>query len=650
MIRANPAFLQARSIGVAVNQATNLRMGRLTTLVLSGAAVAAAALALGCQTEADTTPAVAAYRDRMHYEYEKSEDAKKQGRPAEATWSEHEPEIRLAGQEATTRRSLLTTTMPMTTSQPAPEDVLKQIPDPSDAERVFAERLADVDRAFHGETRIVTNYRRVTEYARELLKRLTRTRQVRLSLSEAIQRALVNNYSIRIEAYGPAISQAQLVAAEAAFDAVFFLDVTYQKNDQAGSTIDVDQPQNDSRSYSGGIRKLLPTGMVVSTSLGQSQAFVNFPTKQNTVYNPAFETTFTVQFTQPLLRGFGLDYNRAGITVRQLDLKISRERFFQQVRDRLLDVETTYWQLSQARRGVLTLAESTGQFRQTYDNLVARGFEVTPIELNQSLSGLYSADVQFNEVVKTVRDLEDQLKNLLNDPELLLSDNIEIIPTETPVVAPIAVDQFAEVRTSLDERSELRQAKLAIEQSRVATMRAKNETLPKLDLGFQYEVQGLRGSADDSFDNMTTARYQNYGVSLNFELPIGNRAAEANLRAARSTEMQSIVRYKQAADLIVQEVNNAIRALNFGYENIPTQLRAVEASNESLRAFQARTEKIDPTYLETELSRIQNLSSTRAELARVVSDYNTAIVALEKAKGTLLRYNNIRVDDESIRR
>lgn len=627
-------------------------MGFRTTILLGGAAIASGALALGCQSEPDSTPAIAAYRDRMLFEYEKSADARKEGRPADSTWDEREPEIRLAGQETrpTTRRALLTTTQPMAMSQPAPADVLRQIPDPTEAAAVFAERLAEVDRSFRGDVRLVRNYERVIEYAKGLLTRLERPNKVRLSLAEAIQRALANNYSIRIEAYGPAISEAQLVAAEAAFDAVFFLDAGYQKTDRAGSSIDVDQPQSNARTYSGGIRKLLPTGMVVSTSLGQSRTFVGFPTKQNAVYNPAFETTFTVQFTQPLLRGFGLDYNRAGIAVRQLDLRISRERFYQEVRDRLLDVERTYWQLSQARRVVLTLAESTGQYHMTYQNLRARDWQTIGVQLNQSLSGLYSAEVRFNEVVKTVRDLEDQLKNLLNDPELLLSSNIEIVPTETPAVAPIAVDQFAEVRTSLDERSELRQTKLAIEQSRVQTMRAKNETLPKLDLGFQYEVQGQRGSADSSFDNMTTARYQNYGVSLNFEWPIGNRAAEANFRAARSAEMQAIVRYKQAADLVVQEVNNAIRELNFGYENIPTQLRAVETSDESLRAFQARSEQIDPTYLETELSRIQSLSSTRAELARVVAEYNIAIVALERAKGTLLRYNNIRVDDESARR
>ncbi len=241
-------------------------MGFRTTILLGGAAIASGALALGCQSEPDSTPAIAAYRDRMLFEYEKSADARKEGRPADSTWDEREPEIRLAGQETrpTTRRALLTTTQPMAMSQPAPADVLRQIPDPTEAAAVFAERLAEVDRSFRGDVRLVRNYERVIEYAKGLLTRLERPNKVRLSLAEAIQRALANNYSIRIEAYGPAISEAQLVAAEAAFDAVFFLDAGYQKTDRAGSSIDVDQPQSNARTYSGGIRKLLPTGMVVS--------------------------------------------------------------------------------------------------------------------------------------------------------------------------------------------------------------------------------------------------------------------------------------------------------------------------------------------------------------------------------------------------
>jgi outer membrane protein TolC len=161
-------------------------------------------------------------------------------------------------------------------------------------------------------------------------------------------------------------------------------------------------------------------------------------------------------------------------------------------------------------------------------------------------------------------------------------------------------------------------------------------------------VQGIGTNADNSFDNMTTSRFQSYSVSVNFSYPIGNRAARAAWYRARSQEHQAVVQSQQMLDLVVTEVNSAVRQLNVRYQQIPPQLDAVKAANDNLRAFQARAENVGPNYLETELSAIEQLSNTRRVLLQVVTDYNIAVVLLEKAKGTLLDYDNVAVTDESL--
>jgi hypothetical protein len=74
-------------------------------------------------------------------------------------------------------------------------------------------------------------------------------------------------------------------------------------------------------------------------------------------------------------------------------------------------------------------------------------------------------------------------------------------------------------------------------------------------------------------------------------------------------------------------------------------LDASHAAEQNLRALQARASKIDPAFLETELNTIEQLANARSVLLRVIADYNIAIVELEKAKGTLLEYNNVAVSD-----
>ena len=535
------------------------------------------------------------------------------------------------------RTSLLTE--PAAQGLPAPDAVLLEIPDPSEASRIFQMRLARVQSS-SSERRVARRYEKVVEEATRYLAQLRLPTQMQLSLEDCVRRALEHNYTIRIDSYRPAISRAQLVQAEAAFDAAFFLDFTYNNTDQP-SPSELASNQSDARSYTAGIRQLLPTGTRVSTSVGQNRTQTDL---QFATINPAYSTSFVASFTQPLLRGFGLDYNMSPIYLRRIDLRISQAQFEQSLRDAILAVEQAYWQLVSARRRVMILAESVAQNRETYESMYQRReHDASPVEIANSESRWNSRYVEYLESVKQVRDAEDALKNLLNDPELLLSSDIEIVPTATPMATPIALDHFGEVRTALDERSEIRQAREQIESARVNTAVRKNETLPQFDMNMQYTVHGLGNTADNSFDNLTTNRFRSYAITLNFSVPIGNRAAQAAHRAARMQETQAVLTLQRVMDGVVTEVNNAIRALNVRFQQLPVQYQAVTTAESTLRALQARTQDISPSFLETELSNIEQLANTRTRLLQVLLDYNVSVIELEKAKGTLLEYNNIHI-------
>lgn len=529
-------------------------------------------------------------------------------------------------------------------SQPAPNEILDEIPDPSLAEAVFAERLRRLE-GTATEPRVITSYRNVIDAARNYLQLLYRPKQVRLSLAECVERALQSSYAIRVESFNPAISQTFLVEAEAAFDAVFFLDAPFSWRDLP-TGIEGTTNQSSTRGVSGGIRKLLPSGMTVETSLGMTRTYFKEDVNTNNPLNPRYDSVFSVEFRQPLLRGFGLDYNRAQINIRRVDQQIAKERFDQRVRETVLNVERAYWRLGQVRRDVMIQAETVAQNAITHESIKQRiGHDATFVELNNSLSRWKQREVSFQEAVRRVRDAEDVLKNLLNDADLKLSHDIEIIPTETLLVAPLAIDQFAEVRVAVDERNEIREARLRIEQARIQSSVSKNETLPQLDLAFTYQVDGLARTPEDSFDNLSTSRYQSYAVGLQFSYPIGNRAAEARLRRAHLQEEQSRVALQQVADGVIQEVNNAVRGLQVGWSQIPIQFDSVRAADRNLRALQARSQRIDPSFLETELNSVDALNNTRSILNSLLTEYNIGIVELESAKGTLLRYNNINVLD-----
>lgn len=600
-------------------------------------------LLLGCQTPTGLDSSVSLANPLASYQQTMAvADVQAQETPAAIRELVDRPLIRPANEQSgdSPREALITAPASQTIANP--EMLRIQIADPVQMNEILASRLGELRDNPRTEERILRSYERVVETAQQYLDLLHRDQQVELSLAECIQRALEHNYAIQIASIEPAVGQAQIVEAEAAFDAVFFLDSSYATTDQPVA-VQFANAESDIRAISGGIRKLLPSGMQVSTSLREQRQFVSNPF---VTLNPAYESVWSTTFSQPLLRGFGVDYNRAPIMIARANRDISFEQFVQNVRDTLATTERTYWALSQARRNVAVLAESVAQNYVTYRNMWERRFhDATPVELNNSEARWQARYVELLEAIRLVRDAEDRLKNLINDPTLKLSETIEIIPTEPPLLSPVALDQFAEVRTALEERSELREARATIEQSRIVTMQRKNETLPQLDLNFQYDVQGLGVSADSSFDNLTTGRFQSYTVSISFNYPIGNRAPEARLRQARLRESQAVVGLYRLQDQVVQEVNDAVRNLRVRYEQIPVQLDSVRAEEQNLRALQARAERISPTYLDTELGTVERLSAARQRLNQLVTDYNTALIDLEAAKGTLLDYNNILVRD-----
>ncbi len=600
---------------------------------------------LGCQAgDFDSVDsAVAAYRDRMLIDHAER-SAAASATPRYARYVENLEPMSGVEQDGAAKEGLIAGLYDpegKDRKPPSPADVLAQIPDPEQMEEMFGRRLSDL-RQTNREELVISNYERVIGVALNHLRQFRRSTQYELSLFECIQRTLANSYRIRVESYNPAISAAQLVEAEAAFDAEFFLDANYANQDRAVAT-DFDTGQSDTRLGSMGLRQLLPTGMQVSTTVRHQRVFTDFPFQ---VINPVFTTTFVAELRQPLLRGFGLDVNRAQINIRRAERDIAVEQFIQQTRDTLRDVEAAYWSLVEARRNVAILAETVAYNRITYENTVARKpLDATEVEIQNSKSRWEQRVVELQETFRLVRDAEDNLKNLMNDPELPLSRSLEIIPIDDPLCVPLAVDQFADVRTALERRSEIRQARSSIDIARIQTHVAKNRTLPQFDVTVQYTVEGVEDSPNESIDRASSNRFRSYTVGINFAIPLGNRAAKAAERAARNRESQSVLQLQQVMDNIIFEVNRAVRLLLVRYAQVPTQLDAVDAAERNLRAFQARTQRIDPAYLDTELRTVENLNNTRSRLLQIVVQYTTALVDLERAKGTLLDYNHVKVLD-----
>lgn len=476
-----------------------------------------------------------------------------------------------------------------------------------------------------------------------LLKRLEAVRRpdvIRLSLKEAVRRAVLNSHIIQVAAYSPAIESSRVVEAEAQFDAIFFSEFNSDKQNRPSSSL-LSGTDTQTRVWNAGVRKLLSSGMQVETGYNVTRS------ESDLVYqtlNPAYFNQFYVQFRQPLLRGFGLDYNRSQIELRKLDRNISEEQLRRQMRETLFNVEQAYWRLFQARRSLTITARLLTNLENILYSLRQRlelGFDVYNVQVKLTESRYEQRQAEFVRARNQVRNAEDALKALINDPTLNLAKDLEIIPTDVPSVQPLILDVLGEVTAALAYRSELREARLQIEQARVSIGVAKNQALPRLDLVFRYVVDGLGGNWDQAFSQLSENDFNEYLLQFQFEWPIGNRSGEAVMRQARLRQAQAIASHRAQIENVIAETQTAIRDLNTAYDQIGPSLRSAQASAEQLFATQARQERKDLPSLQVELDAHELLATSRQTLLQALADYNIAIVNLERRKDTLLTFNNI---------
>lgn len=482
-------------------------------------------------------------------------------------------------------------------------------------------------------------------YNTRLLERIDtvrRPKQVRLTLQDVIQRTLGNNYAIQTVSYNPAIEQTRVVEAEAAFDAVFFTGTSHNKIDRPTAS-ELASTKAEFTNVNAGLRKLLPTGAQVSGQYVLNRNKQNF---QFQTLNPAYTSNFILESRQPLLRNFGLDFNRSLILIALNDQRIGTLTFRQQVRDTLRTVEGLYWRLVQARRDVVVTARELADFEVIYEFLVARkDFDMTPVQIESTRADLELARADFIRRRQTLFNAQDRLIAGMNDPELNLADVVELVPADFPQLERFLVDRLAEVQTALDFRTEIKEQELRVANAKIGVGRAKNAELPQLDLTFRVTWDGLGGNADQSFDEATDNEFIEYFVGVELEMPIGNRGPRAGRRRAELLHAQSISELQRVFEDIILDVNLAVRQLESTYDQIVPDFESAVARERQVESIVARAERKDINTLQTELNARQSLAATRRALMNDIVEYNIAIVELERAKGTLLDYNNVVIPD-----
>jgi len=477
---------------------------------------------------------------------------------------------------------------------------------------------------------------------------------VSLSLRQAITSAVRNNLGVRVARLQPAVSEAQIVAAEAVFDATFFMNASYGKTDQPSTRSSIDPSLapfgfpfvvNETANFSTGIRKPLETGGQIELSTGFDYANTQTP-GQSSLPDPAWTSNLTLSLTQPLLRNFGAPALRSQIALTRNAHRRDVLTLHAQLLAVVTQVEQAYWQLAFAHHLLAVQQRLNDMTVETRDKIKARQeYDVNPVQMSQAQSFVDQRRGDLIRARRAVADASDQLKQLMQHKDLPLAGETLIVPTDAPVEVAVQYSLLDAVTTALAHRPEMRSAILNIDDASIRQMIADNQRLPILDLSAQMNYSGLDDKLDGSYTELGEAHFIDYLLALQFEAPIGNRRAEADWQRTRLQRRQAVVSYAAVGRDVVRDVKGALRGLREAWALIGAARAERRAAAENLRALLEREDKgeaLTPEFLlDLKLSTQQRVADASVRELQALVDYNNALAQLHLVTGTALEHNQI---------
>lgn len=486
--------------------------------------------------------------------------------------------------------------------------------------------------------------------------------QEALTLRDATARALAKNRDISIERENVQQADANLERARAAHDPTLRADTRYRDQRVPTTSVLSGAPEGE----------LAPTFREVASSASYTQllssgATITFATSVArdtsdsflTLISPGWFTSFSAEVRQPLLQNRRIDPARRAIRVAAVTRDRSEASLRRIVSETTAAVERAYWTLVAAdqevdvRRASIVLAE-----RQRDDVASRIEGKVTPeSDIAQPNAEIARRRGDLLAAIEARARAERTLKALMLESADDPAWAITITPADAPAPVTTATDLQEALRAAAAKRPELADADSRIAQQDVEVEAARDRVRPQLDLVGGYTARGLagglntgvypfpglpvsfpdemRGGLGDSLESAFRNRFPDINVGVQLTIPIGRRAARADVALAESVKRQTLSARERLLLQIGVEVRNAVTALETAAARIDAARAAREAADVQLQAEQDRfTAGLTTTFLV--LTRQNDLANARLTETAALASLRSAQVELARAKGTLL--------------
>ncbi len=458
-------------------------------------------------------------------------------------------------------------------------------------------------------------------------------------LEECRALTLENNLDLKVQLINPAIAEESVNQQRAKFEAVFNANASFSKSDTpTSSTLTGSQGENSNIDL--GVQLPLSTGGTVNFDFADSYG------KTNNIFstlNPYYSSNSSISISQPLLRNAGKNVSTYSIKIAETNKQIADSASKLEVIRVIAGVDRAYWRLYAARKELEVR-------KQQYDLAVAlleqaerfvEAGEKAQIEVIRTQAGAAQRLEAIIISENNVRDRERELKRTINKSNIQMSSQTILIPATEPDPVRYELNRSKMVEIAMDQRMEMLELELRIAQDTLSVENMKNQMLPLVTMDYRYNINGLGGARDDSYDLLLDKRFEDHRLGLQLMVPLGNKAAESQWLQAVYQKRQRLASRDSRASTIEYEVLNAA-------DQVEANWQRILASRQSA-ILEGRLYETERRQFELGLVTSTDVLQTQANFANAQSaeisalvDYQISLVDLAYATGTIFGSAKIR--------
>jgi len=471
----------------------------------------------------------------------------------------------------------------------------------------------------------------------------------RLSIDDAVQLAMEQNLGIRIQRIDPQVQDMSVAQSRSFWTPN--LTASSARSSASQPATSVVAPAYTNGQYAGGLgfNQILPWGANYSANLNASRLTT---TSVSSTYSPLLQSGLNFNYTQPLVRNFRIDQIRQQYSLSKKVRDLSDIQLGAVVVQTIRQVKNAYWDLSYAINNLAAQRTSLELAQQSlHDN--ERRVEIgtmAPIDIVQAQAEVASNQQNVIVAEAQIKQAEDRLRALIFDPQTPNFWTMKLEPTDTAPFQEQQMDLDGAIRSALDKRSDLQQAKNSLQQSDINLKYYRNQILPDVNAQVNYGTIGVGGSQLSPADyaaiaagipqarNVISQRsygsvlgdifsnaYPQWSVGVQIGYPIGASTAEANLARTRLQYQEAQLQLKNLELQVVTQVRDAARNVQTNGQRVKSARAARELQEKKLEAEEKKMAAgMSSPFFVFQAQR--DLSGARTVEIQAISDYNKSLV------------------------